>query len=98
MATNSPSLAMRAAPVLFILGWIVAATGYFSILSEYLAAGIAIFAWTAAATFILLDRMAKYRTDTRSLQSEWTEEESENGITEVQPLTNPLDLGLDVPL
>ena len=98
MAANSPSFSMRAAPAIFILGWVVAAMGYFSILSENIAAGIAILAWTTSATFILLDRMAKYRADIRPLQSEWTDEETENGSTEIEPLTNPIDLGLDVPL
>ncbi len=98
MAADSPSLSMRAAPALFILGWIVAAMGYFTILSENIAAGIAILSWTTSASFILLDRMAKYRADIRPLQTEWADEETENDISEVEPLTNPLDLGLDIPL
>ena len=98
MAANSPSLSMRATPALFILGWVVATMGYFSILSENIAAGLAIIAWTTSATFILLDRMAKYRADIRPLQTEWTDEETENESTEIEPLTNPLDLGLDIPL
>ena len=89
---------MRAAPSLFILGWIAAVIGYFSILPENIAAAIAILAWTTAFILVLLDRVAKYRADVRSLQNEWVDEEVENESSEIEPLVEPRDLGLDVPL
>jgi hypothetical protein len=98
MGADSPSLSMRAAPSLFILGWISAITGYFSVLSEDIAGLLAILAWTAAFILILLDRMAKYRADVRPLQNEWKDEEAENESSETEPMVNPRELGLDIPL
>ncbi len=98
MAANSPSISMRAAPALFIFGWIAAVLGYFGILPENLGAGLAILAWTTSVILILLDRMAKYRAEVGPLQDMWSDGESEDEETEVEPLANPRELGLDVPL
>ena len=54
MRADSPSLSMRAAPSLFILGWIAAITGYFSVIPEDIAGLLAILAWTAAFILILM--------------------------------------------
>ena len=42
--------------------------------------------------------MAKYRADVRPLQNEWMDEEAENESSETEPMVNPRDLGLDIPL
>ena len=98
MAADSPSISMRAAPALFILGWILAVLGYFGILPENLGAGLAILAWTTSVTLILLDRIAKYRAEVRPLQDVWGNGESEDESADIEPLANPRELGLDVPL